>query len=341
MSQLRKRVWSAAMAQRSDEIEEAKAPRLIKRCPRGFMMGNQWVRGVTDVVRSLFFPEYNYGEAKRGQGRRRPSDVPAPKKTQIGRSRGRRVDREISESLDLMHKYNIEPEWMLDLRVYEKQMLSLDTEPADRAKLDNLAHHAHEFTKRFWEIMVKNQWVPLRGQGNCASSSARLGTAVDAVVAHRRSPRKHILIEIKCGYYTYLFKHCGMMKSPLDMFCDSPLNQFHVQLLCTKILYERTYVRQNDLQAYVVVLHEYGSDVRALPAEMLGAQVAVWKRLVATRMQTCKERRKVKKQQTKTHLAPVRERRRPDLVLYTRQRAMERRNSLRQCVPLDKIPTFI
>lgn len=337
MSKLRKRVWSTAMAQRDEEVDEAKAPRMIKRCPRGFMMGRQWVRGVTDVVRSLFFPKYVYGEAKRGQERRRPSDCPAPKKTQIGRSRGSRVDREISESLDLMRKYNIEPKWMLEPKVYQKHMVTVAVNAAHRAKLDNLVYHAHEFTKRFWEIMVKNQWIPVRGQGNCASSSARIGTAVDAVVAHKHSPRKHILVEIKCGYYTYLFKHCGMMESPLSMFCDSPLNQFHVQLLCTKLLYERTYVHQKNLKAYVVVLHEHGSDIRALPTEMLGAQVAVWKRLVATRMQTCKDRRKTKRQRTKKSLTPVR-RKRSDLELCTRERATERWKSLRHCIPLDKIP---
>lgn len=299
-----KRKWE----QLSSALVEAKTGcadkrrRCIERQGRGFTLQGKYVRGVRDTNQRLFYPEYTYEKARNGALRPRPASSAANGATRTKRtgiSRGKTVDHQLSKAVDLMHKYGVEPLHLLDLKQHQAEWrrAAAPMHVNERGWLTRFAREMHPFARQFLELMVQQDWLPHAGQRLCASSMARLGTAVDVVVVHRSRPRQHILVEIKAGYYSYLNRYYKKMKHPYGNLTDCPLNQFYLQLAVTRMLYERTYANQKNVQAFVVVLHEHGTDVRPLPSKVTQHDAQAWKHLCLTRHET----QKVRKQQLNRH----------------------------------------
>lgn len=297
----------AASQRGKTQAKKRKAPqytrntgsRIITRVTGGFKMDGVMVRGVVPTAQRLFYPEYTgYVTAVHGPLRATPEEkkmVRADCRDKVGMERGRLVDDQISKLVTLMARYDISPEMLL-LDKGHRSMLAETIEyhcDKDRTALQYLLPSMHAFTIEFLKLMKKKKWVAVASQVMCASSMARLGTAVDVVVRQRNSPT-HILLEIKCGYFKYLKRYSAKMHEPYQRLDNCPLNQFMLQLYFSRVLYRRTYEAQKNCEAYVVVLHEYGHDLHKLSAAVVNGGKAAWNKMIKSSTETSDQRKKAK-----------------------------------------------
>lgn len=248
-------------------------------------MDGKSLRGLVLSLQSLFYPGYCWEEAKKGKSRSAPPGVKPKGNQTTGRERGLQVDRELTKCFAVMKSAGVEPAWLLYPQKYKTQWQTrvCFTNARDKAWMASLSVNMHPFTRTFLQTMVERDWLPEASQVMCGSVTARLGTAVDLVVYERGLPHHHILLEIKCGYYTTLRKHTGPMKPPYEQFNDCPLHQFMLQLSFTRMLYIRNKPRQAHCKAFVVVLHEYGKDVFPLLSTIVAHNATGWSKLLETR----------------------------------------------------------
>jgi hypothetical protein len=316
-------------------------PRQITRKGQGFTLEGNYVRGVVPTNQRLFYHNYSYGAAVHGPQRQTPEGATLDPNRAIGFERGRKVDDQISRAMDVMAACHLEPAWMVEPKKYTRQWRKVNfTSVKDETWIKSLVNNMHPFTQTFFKLMVSRDWLPYSGQMLCASNMARLGTAIDAVVVARSAPRTHILLELKSGYYKYLFRHCGRMNAPFTHLTDCPLNQFYLQLAVGRLLYGRTYPNQKQAPAFVVVLHEFGRDIHELPVTVTREEAGMWRRLLDTRDETKTQRAAELKHHKARQFCPM-----PEVdswktkYMETQRRALRRKHS--DVFPRPRVPDNI
>lgn len=196
-----------------------------------------------------------------------------------------KVDGEITFLVNHLAKLELKPEFFANPPVNLSELVRTRSKKV-KTKLLSLAENMHPFTRSFLRVMVHKQWVPVAAQVVVASGTARIGTAIDVVVAHASKPHKHILIEIKCGYYRYLKRYSAQLHKPYQELTNCPLYQFMLQLEVGRLLYRRQHRTQKAEECYVVVLHEYGSHCYRLGDKITQHSSELWRILVETASQT-------------------------------------------------------
>lgn len=269
-------------------------PRKVRRVKGGFKLDNLSVRGVVPTISSLFYPEYKYADATQGQLKAKPTSVHPVGNGTTGQERGRRVDEEITFLVNALAKFDLKPDLLASLpRDADAFIKSLPTRATKfKSKFRSLMENMHPFTRNFFKLMHSKGWAAVAAQVNVASGTARVGTAIDVVVADASG--KHILLEIKCGYYTYLKRYSANMHKPYQKLTNCPLNQFMLQLEVGRLLYRRQFRSRSLSSCFVVVLHEYGTNCYALSTAVTSQSAELWKLLVMTASQNSRQRQQVK-----------------------------------------------
>jgi hypothetical protein len=189
-------------------------------------------RGVTKLLARAFYPNYTYGGGG-GKSRRWRRKRDEKSKTQAARpkrrgglSRGRSVDRQIEKWVR---------DSMLCCSVCVPSSPARKRRDVPRACKDPLA-------LAVCAKLAEMRLVPVAAQVVVADSRLCIATAVDVVC--RNNMGEYILIEIKAGFEQTLRTSTGaLLAAPfasLDQ-SDCPLNQFHLQLLLTSVLFRRTF----------------------------------------------------------------------------------------------------
>lgn len=274
-------------------------PKRVARVRNGYTLNGKLMRGVVETCRRLWYPSYTYESAVHGPIRAAPpADKRRAESKDSGKSRGSAVDHQITSIVHFIHTYCIDPRWMLFPESHRSQLDAVRwVDKADKGRFWRLLDDSmHVFCRTFLNVLVQKQWLPISTQIICASSEARLATAVDVVAFQKGNPNQHILLEIKCGYYKYLKRYSqSHMLVPFQAWNDCPLHQFYLQLSMTRRLYERTYRLAMPPRAYVVVMHEHGADVYELPASFYKCVDSAWRYLVATKKETSRDRSRARK----------------------------------------------
>ena len=174
----------------------------------------------------------------------------------------------------------------------------------DFTRLQAARQHMHLYTHSVLLTMQREQLQPVAADVPCGSGHARLGTAVDIVAVRAHDPEALVLLELKCGFMRYLHKYQGLMCAPYERFHDCPLNQFHLQLALTEVLFRRTYPRAKLGVPLIINVHPGGCDVYPLNQAVRQCNAAAWQRLLETKLATATQRKHTReRQQRKARLA--------------------------------------
>jgi hypothetical protein len=266
------------------------------------------LKGVTKVIQMHFFPDYREHLATRGRDvvpqARASSEQRARVRQIVGASGfelGTLVDREVTDWVRLIWRYGLDPIHYVAVGAETAWPAAPTHLPlADRARLVHLQHNGNLYTRRVLRELNDRRLVPMLSQYCVGSLDARLGTAVDIVAVRPehvvrlphgggfqlRPGSPVVLIELKCGFEDTYHKHTGQnMRVPLAHLDDSYANQHQLQLLLTRILFERTYRHQGHSVSEAAVLRVHSAGVSWYPQRAWtdAEQIAVWQRVVRAR----------------------------------------------------------
>jgi hypothetical protein len=283
---------------------------------RFVLNGTTPLKGITKVLQKRFYPRYT--EARATHGPRDPrTDTRESRAVRLaaganGTELGRAVDGEVAQWTQLAWAHQLGwPHLVPAVTAAAPQGTwprpPARLAPADRARLVHLQQNANLYTRRFLAELQRRGLYPLAAQVPVGSLDARCGTAVDLVCVRTRAlgtaavrPGARlapgtpvVLIELKCGYDRTFRLYSGCMKAPLAHLRDSPLEQHQLQLLVTRILFQRTYRTAHPV-ADAAVVRVHGSGIEWVPqrAWTLEEEVAVFAALVRAREAPATTRRK-------------------------------------------------
>ena len=295
--------------------------RVDRRC---FVLNDQTpLKGLTPTLAKTFYPAYREPRASRGplaESKLAPDARRAVREVTglAGLELGTTVDREVTQWVRLIWNHGLQ--WAHVLPTAERPSPPLPRtlldNAAECARLRHLQHNSNLYTRRFLRELANRQLVPVASQLCVGSLDARLGTAVDVVCALstgvQRLPEGRwllrpgatvVLLELKCGWEQTYQRYCGRMKAPLAHLTDSPEHQHQLQLLLTRILFERTYRGRGHAVSSAAVVRVHSAGVTWYPQRAWTdqEQIAIWQALVARRLQPstqaahARERRRVQR----------------------------------------------
>jgi len=176
----------------------------LKQTKRGtLVLDGIFLRGVTQVAQSLYYPSYMFKRATKGT-----VYLVSPKISGVGSNlRGKRLGNMIDRQLQQIH--------------FGKR----------------LPKHILPETEKLLAFFQKQHWEMKYCQFPVGVQSSRLGTNID-VLCWSKSSQRWIILEIKSGYGQYKYKHTGNhMFFPLGTLKDCPFNQHQLQLFLSKMLF--------------------------------------------------------------------------------------------------------
>lgn len=248
-----------------------------------FRSGRRVLSGLCPLLRRVFYPQYSFatGEAatsvciqgKRGRrvvplfvlrravaNSKLPPTVLAPESTPghldgaLARARaaGSLLDDELTTCVDLARKYSI-PHWVFyRLRAGATEswrsacVKCLEGCAKTRAmalKLVEVIEGLHEPVRALWLELERLKLTPIESQVVCGDLAWGCATKADFVCVDEKGG--HVVCENKLGYPS---SHVGSgckMNAPLEDCDDTPVNQWDLQALATKMMMTRTYPRRN------------------------------------------------------------------------------------------------
>ena len=232
------------------------------------------LRGVTPTIARYFCPRYSSSSARKGPLTARGDARVLAAVGINGRELGSLVDSEVTQLTRLAWKHALTWDHLLpDAQGVYRGVLPVGMEAANAAKLRHIQLNGNLYTRRLLQALRARHLFPVASQVPVGSAKARLGTAVDLVCVHEddllrwadgcslRPGARVVLVELKCGYETNYERYVGPMEAPLQRLNDSPHEQHQVQLLLTRILFERTFTRDGGPRvhdAFVVRVHAAG-----------------------------------------------------------------------------------
>ena len=218
---------------------------------RAFFLNKQSLRGLHATMSDAFFPSYSFERATIGplsssSSSESKSKSPSAKRkarTRFTRNRrggggsaheaamrtGNKVDQQLARVTELLRAY---PGLSVKDFVAPPRTLAtrLTNNETARNRVMNCRRALIPHTKRILKALHDMRLVPIDSQVVVCNELLRLGTAVDLVCRHEGN-KKITIIEIKCGYETYIHHHTiHNMSEPFTAMNDSPANQHQLQL---------------------------------------------------------------------------------------------------------------
>ena len=201
-------------------------------------------KGVTKLLAASFYPEYTYRDRKkprrvRWRGKPGVTDQRSGSRKRNsgkkGLSRGRSVDRQLGVWVQRSKIC-----CSLCARLQPKNIRS--TIPGSSGVLGVPRPCKDPFALAVCAKLAEIRLVPVAAQVVVADRQRCIATAVDLVC--RNADGEYVLIEIKSGFERTLHASTGnLLHAPFASInkSDCPLNQFHLQLLVTSVLFRLTF----------------------------------------------------------------------------------------------------
>jgi len=182
-------------------------------------------RGITSVIKELYFPEYRFTYSDGGV----IGAPPKKKDTISGMARGRLVDRQVEL-------------WIRGGKVNRKKF--------------------HPFSRAFIALTERLCLKPVGAQVVVRDESCNIATLVDAVFLDPKG--RVVLVELKTGFEGYNETSTGLMHGAFSYMTNCPANQHQVQLAFTQMMFQRTFPEFGTVTALVVRMTSAGAHVRAI-----------------------------------------------------------------------------
>ena len=172
--------------------------------------GKKLLRGVTDVLKTTFYPCYSYRKATNGPITKQQDPMRNKLHNIYFGPKGLKGGINLDDMVERYHKYNIITE-----DAVMKSFIRI---------LDGRTIEACQFP-----VMI---------------GDLNLCTCVDLIL--RVGKRRLLLVELKTGYGKYKYRHTGNnMKFPFDYLDDSPINQHKLQMMIGQKMFQKMYPQFN------------------------------------------------------------------------------------------------
>jgi hypothetical protein len=205
----------------------------VEWCPRRkhFTINGKAVPGLHPTLKACFYPTYSFSASR---------DIaavatPHAEHAYYGMRAGIKLDTAITKSVEDFVRTNVRP---------------------NIAKLPKAVRH-------FWLMCEHRGWTPTGSQVTVGCSILQVATRADVVCAAEGGGI--VLLEIKSGY-SYCQEGNAMLKAPYTDRRNSPLNQHHLQLLLSKVLYQRTHPSHVVTGCYICRFEPGQVDIHPLAA---------------------------------------------------------------------------
>jgi len=219
------------------------------------------LRGVTSLLRQVFWPDYDYKLAERLAPTARAAKVSSGlRAAHHGRNRGSAVHEQLACWVN-------------------------EGEEACRRRCARMHSRVHPYVLTVVRGLKDKRvcMQPVWSEFIVFDASARLASAID-LVCLAPSGVGLVLCELKAGGANYFQKASGAMHGPLVHMNNSPLHQAMVQVLVYKCMLERRYPELGDFVAGCCVVQVTEERVRfkQVPAELVARADQIYDYLVAT-----------------------------------------------------------
>jgi hypothetical protein len=227
----------------------------------------QKYKGVHDAVESVFAKGYDYKKAihdltppkvraRKQHGQRRKK--PVAKTAKQGKSRGTRLDVQLTKTVDIYRKYQCSMEVFYDENALNAFKGKLTT--TERSFLTNKLYL--EEVKCIWKWCFVNKISPIATQLRVHSAYINRATEIDLVGVTERN--EIILFECKRGFVNYHYKHNGMLRYPYHKHHNHPYNQHQLQLFLNTVLFRDTFPKHQVAMSYLFRVDENDFDAYPL-----------------------------------------------------------------------------
>jgi len=162
---------------------------------RVFRAGGRAVPGLTDSLRAIFWPDYDYYAAMRAA--RRLAGSGGVSGGGGGLHLGTLVHSEVHEFVN-------------------------------HGLLARVRGGGDQYTRTLFEMIDANGWLPVQAELPVLMHELGCATAIDLVCVARRTAQL-VFIEIKTGYDNAWMRSTARMQAPLRFLTNAPVNQAHVQ----------------------------------------------------------------------------------------------------------------
>jgi len=220
----------------------------------GSAAGHMRGRGLTDVIKSGYYPNYVFSIAVKGSARdpgiKPPFGVQGEKK---GRWRGNLVDHQVQA-------------WI-------KGALKDATPSTPERKAACLDASLHQFSRAFIELTQRLELTPIGTQVVVQNEQCNIATLVDAVFLNTQG---HIvLVELKTGFDGYNDASNGDMNADFAFLSNAPANQHQIQLAFTQCMFESTFKEFGEVHAVVIRMTDSGAHVTPLDRRIFQTTQAI------------------------------------------------------------------
>ena len=206
------------------------------------------LKGLLSLLQSNFYPHYSYQAATLDGGDGKPiiKLAKGDKKIRGGMNMGRRLDRSVQQSIQLLRTYHVPVECMWERKDYlaASKAITVKTHKLWLKQIFNSNTSKHKskspYVKLFWQTMRDLKLRPMATQVAVRHSKLPMGTLAD-VVCQDNEQRYHV-VELKTGFEKYYYKHTPIkMSYPFGEQNDCPHNQHQLQLTATHEMYRQTF----------------------------------------------------------------------------------------------------
>lgn len=200
------------------------------------------LRGVHDLIDKLC-PHYSYEAATKDAT---PPALKTRKRKRsyrsFGMNRGRRLDTQLTKTLDIFNKHLPPPAIFYDKKALNK---TKDLTKSEKSFLSNRLYLPE--MKFVWAWFEEKKIRPVATQVNVGNTVIGRATPIDLVGQDIQG--RWVLFEFKDGHKQKFFHHTGKnMKPPFQHIQDSKFNQAHLQLLLGLLLFRSQFPSVTDAQ---------------------------------------------------------------------------------------------
>lgn len=273
------------------------------------------LKGILNVISDLFFPNYNYEQAKlrvtpgtksqeelKGDKEdRKHENVYGKKDVHIrykkgkmddmkyivvqSKKLGKRIEKQFDKTLGWYQKINCPPQTFFNALVKTQVLKTLPSETIDnsRSLFNSACRNLDSFTEGVWEALHSKNLRPIWTQAviGCPKPLG-MASLIDIVCEEMGSntSRRLVGVELKMKY-SYKNHYNGYMNSPFQLFTNSPFHQSCVQSLVSWILFDIAWTGIMKLEDYYIVrIDNNGKEIDKIPNGMLAKRQECFNQLL-------------------------------------------------------------
>jgi hypothetical protein len=118
------------------------------------------------------------------------------------------------------------------------------------------------------------KWTPVISQMPLVAEHIGIGTRADMIAVDAAGTA--LLLELKCGFEKYLYKHNGKMRGPLAGVTNAPMNQHFLQVGLEKLIFRHCYGFAFPMTYVIQAIFTRGIIPHELPDWFIEREDAIW-----------------------------------------------------------------